>query len=107
MTGDNMPHRGTKRIKRAKANRKQRHRNSAAKRTRAASSRARAEVKYRGPKISRTRLQNMREDLRGTKKAVTEVIEKFWIMPEGEIRETLAQTEKKIDRAVKVLEHAA
>jgi len=49
----------------------------------------------------------MREDLRGTKKAVTEVIEKFWIIPEGEIRETLAQTEKKIDRAVKVLEHAA
>src|SRR5689334_4197911 len=107
MTGDNMPHRGTKRIKRAKANRKQRRRNSASKRTRAASSRSKVQVKQRSPRISRTRLQNMRQDLQGTKKAVTEVIEKFWIIPEGEIRETLAQTEKKIDRAVKVLEHAA
>jgi hypothetical protein len=81
-----MPHLGKKAINRAKANRQRKH---------------------RGPRMSRTRLQNMREDLQRTKKAVTEVIEKFWIIPEGEIRETLAQTEKKIDRAVKVLQHAA
>lgn len=81
-----MPRRGTKAIKRAKANRQQRH---------------------RAARISRVRLQNMREDLQGTRKAVTEAVEKFWIIPEGDIRETLAQTEKKISRAVKVLEHAA
>ena len=49
----------------------------------------------------------MREDLQGTKRAVTEAVENFWIIPEGDIRETLAQTEKKIDRAVKVLQAAA
>lgn len=81
-----MPRRRTKAINRAKYNRQQRH---------------------RGPKISRARLQNVREDLQGTRKAVTETVEKFWIIPDGDIRETLAQTEKKISRAVKVLEHAA
>ena len=102
-----MPRRGTKAINRMKANRQQRPRHRAAKQTHRASTRARVQVKYRGPKISRARLQNMREDLQGTRRAVTEAVEKFWIIPEGDIRETLAQTEKKISRAVKVLEHAA
>ena len=81
-----MPRRVTKAIKRAKASRQQRHRSA---------------------RLSRGRLQNIREDLQGTRKAVTEAVEKFWIIPEGDIRETLAQTEKKISRAVRVLEHAA
>ncbi len=102
-----MPRKGTKSVNRAKAHRQQRRRNPAAKRTRSANSRVRVQVKYRGPKISRVRLQNMREDLQGTKRAVTAAVENFWIIPEGDIRETLAQTEKKIDRAVKVLQAAA
>jgi hypothetical protein len=102
-----MPQRRTKALNRGKANRKQMHRNRAAKRNRGASSRARVQVKYRGPRISRARLQNVREDLQGTKNAVTEIVDKFWIIPEGEIRETLAQTEKKIRRAVATLQKAA
>ena len=102
-----MPHRGTKAINRAKANHQQRRRNPAAKRTRGASPHARVQVKHRGPKISRARLQNMRDDLQGTNRAVTEAVERFWIIPEGDIREILAQTEKKISRVVKVLQAAA
>ncbi len=102
-----MAQRRTKAIIRGKAKRQRRHRNPAAKRTREASSRARIQVKYRGARISRARLQNMREDLQGTKRVVTETVENFWMIPEGDIRETLTQTEKKIGRAVKVLEHAA
>ena len=82
-----MPRRGTK-ASRPKANRQQRHH-------------------QRGPRISRARLQNMREELQETKRAVTDAVENFWIIPEGDIRESLAKTGKKIDRAVKMLQAAA
>lgn len=49
----------------------------------------------------------MREDLEGTRVAVTDTFDQFWIIPEQNIRETLAKTEQKIGRAVEMLKRAA
>ncbi len=108
-----MPRRSTKAIIQARANRrKSRHskatrRHSAANRAGISKSRVRIKVKYRGPRISRARLRTMREDLAGTQNAVSDTLEKFWIIPEADIRETLANTQRKIGRAVQMLQQAA
>lgn len=64
------------------------------------------QVKYRGARISRSRLRSLREDLDRTRIAVNDLHEKFWVTSEQDIREMLAQTQKKIGRAVDALESA-
>jgi hypothetical protein len=109
-----MPRRSTKAIIRARATRNKKHRNSkiarrhpAVRRAGAAKSRVRIKVKYRGPRISQARLRTMREDLASTQEAMNDTVDKFWTTPETNIRETLAKTQKKIGRAVQMLEKAA
>lgn len=82
-------------------------RHSAAKRAGLSKSRVRIKVKYRSPRISSARLRTMREGLANTQNAVSEAFEKFWTTPETHIRETLAKTQKKIGRAVRMLQKAA
>jgi hypothetical protein len=69
--------------------------------------RSRVQVKYRGPRISRTRLRDLREDLDSTREVMSDTVDNFWIDSEHDIRERLARTEQKIGRAVKVLAKAA
>ncbi len=64
-------------------------------------------VRYRGPRISRTRLQNVRDDLNESRNTMIETVRKFWIMSEHDIRNILAKTEQKIGRAVNMLRKAA
>ncbi|MGE5734977.1 MAG: hypothetical protein ACM34E_07800 [Acidobacteriota bacterium] len=59
------------------------------------------------PKISRTRLRSLRDELDVARDAVTDTFHKFWIIPERDIRETLAATQQKIGRAVDMLKRAA
>lgn len=68
---------------------------------------AHARARRSVPRISRARLRNLREDLDATRNAVTNTFHKFWIIPEGEIRESLAATQQKIGRAVEALRRAA
>lgn len=68
---------------------------------------AHARAKSSVPRISRARLRSLQEDLDITKNAVTNTFHKFWIIPEGEIRDTLAATQKKIGKAVEALKKAA
>jgi hypothetical protein len=49
----------------------------------------------------------MRDDLNAAHDAVTDTFHKFWIIPEGDIRQTLAATQRKIGRAVAMLRRAA
>jgi len=65
------------------------------------------EVKYRGARISRARLRNLRHDLEGTRNAVTDLHENFWVTSEQDIREMLEKTEQKIGRVMGALEKAA
>ena len=81
--------------------------NSAASGSRLKRSRTHRRAKYRGPKISRTRLQNLREDLDNTRNVMSDTVRKFWIISEHDIRKTLAKTEQKIGRAVNMLSKAA
>jgi hypothetical protein len=59
------------------------------------------------PKISRSRLRSLRDELNVTRNAVTDTFHKFWIIPEQDIRQTLAATQHKIGRAVEMLRRAA
>jgi hypothetical protein len=70
-------------------------------------SKLQVEVKYRGARISRARLRNLRHDLEGTRNAVTDLHENFWVTSEQDIREMLEKTEQKIGRVVGALEKAA
>jgi hypothetical protein len=65
------------------------------------------EVKYRGARISRARLRNLRHDLEGTRDAVTDLHENFWVTSEQDIREMLQKTEQKISRVMGALDKAA
>ena len=49
----------------------------------------------------------MRDELNAAHQAVTDTFDRFWIIPEGDIRETLAATQRKIGRAVAMLRRAA
>jgi hypothetical protein len=80
---------------------------SKAKRSRSKTSRTPKQVKYRGARISRARLRNLRHDLEGTRNAVTGLYENFWVTSEQDIRETLAQMEQKIGRVMGALDKAA
>jgi hypothetical protein len=49
----------------------------------------------------------IREDLDGTRNKVTNTVQDFWMIPDGDIREMLARTQQKIGRAVEALKRAA
>ncbi len=49
----------------------------------------------------------MRDELDAAHDAVTDTFHKFWIIPDGEIRKTLAATQRKIGRAMAMLRKAA
>jgi hypothetical protein len=109
-----MQRRSTKAIIRARTTGRKDRRNSngvrrqsATKRAGMSKSRVRIKVRYRGSRISRARLRTMREDLAGTQNAVSNAFEKFWTTPETHIRETLAKTQQRIGRAVRLLQKAA
>lgn len=70
-------------------------------------SRTRIQVKYRGPRISQTRLRSVREDLDNTRSLMSDTVDNFWIESEHDIRDRLAKTEQKIGTAVRVLAKAA
>jgi hypothetical protein len=55
----------------------------------------------------RARLRNLRHDLEGTRNAVTDLHENFWITSEQDIREMLQKTEQKIGRVMGELDRAA
>ncbi len=74
---------------------------------RAKRSRTRVQVKYRGPRISETRLRSVREDLDNTREVMSNTVDNFWTDSEQDIRERLAKTEQKIGKAVKMLAKAA
>jgi hypothetical protein len=59
------------------------------------------------PRISRSRLRNLRDELDITRSAVTDAFHKFWIIPERDIRETLAATQREIGKVVDTLRRAA
>jgi hypothetical protein len=80
---------------------------STSKQSRVKRSRPQIEVKYRGTRISRARLRNLRHDLEGTRNAVTDLHENFWITSEQDIREMLQKTEQKIGRVMGELDRAA
>jgi hypothetical protein len=79
----------------------------ASKRAQAKKSRPHLHGKNTGPKISRNRLQTLREDLDSTRNAVTTAFDDFWVIPQHDLRETLAKTQKRIKKAVGVLKNAA
>ncbi len=81
--------------------------NSAGNRPRVKRSRTHEIVRYRGPRISRTRLRSVGDDLNESRNTVNEMVRKFWIMSEHDIRDILAKTEQKIGRAVNTLRKAA
>ena len=63
--------------------------------------------KQSGARISSSRLREVRADLAGARENVSEAFHSFWIIPEHDIRETLARTQRTIDRAVEMLPRAA
>jgi len=83
------------------------HRKSTATRSGVKRARPRTQLKYRGARISRARLRNLRHDLEGTRNAVTDLHENFWITSEQDIREMLQKTEQKIGRVMGALDKAA
>ncbi len=60
-----------------------------------------------GPRISRTRIRMLRDDLNATREVINEAFHKFWIVPESDIRETLAATQRRIGKAAQMLRRAA
>jgi hypothetical protein len=70
-------------------------------------SRTHARRKSRGPKISRSRLLLLRNDLDGMRNTMSHTCDNFWVISEHDIRETLARTEQKIGRALDMLKTAA
>jgi hypothetical protein len=52
-------------------------------------------------------LRNLRHDLEGTRNAVTDLHENFWVTSEQDIREMLEKTEQKIGRVMGALDKAA
>jgi hypothetical protein len=79
-----------------------------AKRHRAVSPRKQLmQTRRRCPKVSRTRLRIVRDELENTRTALSETVRMYWIISEHDIRGRLAHTEKLIGRVVNVLTKAA
>jgi hypothetical protein len=62
------------------------------------------QVKYRGAKISLTRVRGLRDDLDRTRATDADLHDNFWVISEQDIREILGKTHEKISRAVDLLE---
>jgi hypothetical protein len=58
------------------------------------------------PRISRSRLRMLKDDLDRARDVVSETVDTFWITPEHDIREVLARTQHKIGRVTKTLTRA-
>ena len=69
--------------------------------------RAHAQRRSKQPRISRTKLQSLRDNLDHTQVALDETLNRFWIVPESDVRGTLAHTKKQIAKAVTLLSKAA
>ncbi len=66
-----------------------------------------AQHRPKQPRISRTKLQTLRDNLTDTQVALDETLDRFWIVPESDVRGTLAHTRKQIHKAVTLLSKAA
>ena len=60
-----------------------------------------------GPRISRTRISMLRDELNATREVINDTFHQFWIVPESDIRETLAATQRRIGKAAEMLARAA
>ncbi len=69
--------------------------------------RVHAQHRSKRPRISRTKLQGLRDNLDYTQVALGETLNRFWIVPESDVRGTLAHTKKQIAKAVTLLSKAA
>jgi hypothetical protein len=69
--------------------------------------RAHAQHRPKQPRISRTKLQTLRENLDNTQVALNETLDRFWIVPESDVRGTLVHARKQISKAVTLLSKAA
>ena len=49
----------------------------------------------------------LRDDLDSTRTLVADTVRRFWVIPEGDIRELLARTNATIGKAVEMLKRAA
>lgn len=94
----------SKRRVRSTRNRKNAIRRVAARRTERL---RRSRPHIHGPRISRTRVRILRDDLDSTRTLVADTVRRFWVIPEGDIREMLARTNASIGKAVKMLQRAA
>ncbi len=59
------------------------------------------------PKISRSRLRVLRENLDETRTSLTETLRFYWAIPETDVRSAIADTNKVISQAVNMLAKAA
>ncbi len=69
--------------------------------------RAHAQRRSKQPRISRTKLRSLRDNLDHTQVALDDTLDRFWIVPESDVRGTLAHTKKQIAKAVTLLSKAA
>ncbi len=69
--------------------------------------RAHAQHRPKQPRISRAKLQMLRDNLNDTQIALDETLNRFWIVPESDVRGTLGHTKKQIGKAVSLLNKAA
>jgi len=51
-------------------------------------------------------VRNLRDDLDTTRTLVAETVRRFWVIPDADIREMLAQTNATISKAVGMLKRA-
>ncbi len=65
------------------------------------------QTRRRCPKVSRSKLRGMRDELQKTRSALTDTLRVYWITPESELRGRMAQTERLIGKAVQVLTKGA
>ncbi len=65
------------------------------------------QTRRRCPKVSRSRLRTVRDELENTQTVLNETLRMYWFTPEHDVRSRLAHTEKLIGRTVKVLAKAA
>ena len=59
------------------------------------------------PRISGARVRMLRDDLNGARNTLADTFDKFWIIPQHDIRETLARTQQKIGKLAQMLNRAA
>ncbi len=63
--------------------------------------------RQRGAKLSRMRIHKLHDELNATRDVITDTVRRFWTIPEGDIRDTLAATQHRIGKVLKTLGKAA